>query len=1404
MKIMYTNSRKNVFPVIKKRADEKDLKALNTSSSFKNRLQYSLLLLLILLLPKINMGQAPIPNEAEWSGGGYSLKKITSNITIPSGVNFSYTIMFSAPAGATSISIMDEIPTSLIVVNVPTPASVNGVTPTVTTTGTPQVNEVVNYSLIGLPSGSASSGSFTIVVQFPAGTTCDGASARNRAAILTDDWHYTPYVSTMATAVDPWKISKSILSGAVVNPNGGSCGYMIAPDGTAKYRLYVTQNSPYWGNATGQMNMSGAVVTDVLPAGATMVSSTCGATQTGNVITWNVNPTSYLLDASNPYEYYYCDIEVYYPAASFPAGTFIYNDATLSGVICNQSVTHNSNQTCVEVIDYTPNLSANFKKYISLANRVPGCTGIYTIVFCNNGTGPLSAFDINDAVPAGVTVDQIKIYNANATTTVDLNINSSPLATGINSYYDSGTLSSVNNIQLQMTGTLPVGNCLYMYVYFTVNSNPTGTVVTNCASFDGLANPLTLSDACVSFTVEAGEPKPCLIKDICSPQTDYEPGDILRFRVRVQNIGSADLTGATLQDMLHSNFNYLGNESYYVATNYNPSCSSGGGIPVGTTPWSGVNPMHSGNNLSWTLPDIPSDCQLFYSAYCGTYGTSALPYYFIEFDVEVDSTALPGVTPNSYDISGGNLPSTVTSNTVNVLVVASFGQEVEKQVSTDGGSSFSSSGVVSPGGSARYRLNYKNTSNVPVTSINLVDLLPLNDGPTDDWLILNRTVPRGSSFGVTYNNAHSTALLPGGSITSPSPNYSPGNSICLPIFGYSPGGCTPPAWSGSPDQNIKIDYSSLVLGSNVKLMEEFDVLIPANAAIQQTACNDFAAISTTDFLLDGTPQSISLTPIAAPPICITVDSISSSPCCDSVQVEQVSDPTGQGECCVRIITDCKVKAIEVSVSNGIISSASWNCGALPSGFVGQSSFTFAASGCMVDMTNCFTPDQPGTVTVTYTINFENGEVCKETIELDCGVIPTDCCDSLIVEAYNNPDLGGECCARLVSECEVDSVLVTIANGTFASASWNCGTIPAGYIGQSSYTFDANLCPVDLVTCVNPDQTGVVSISYLVYFNNGEKCEKYIKLECEAESCCDSIKVRQVVDAAGVAQCCTELLTKCEVDSVLVNISNGTFSSNTWNCGTTIPAAAIGQSSYMFVADNCEVNMVNCIDADQSGVVSVNYLIYFANGETCEKGIEIECKAKSCCDSIILEKVQKDGECCARLETTCEVESVEVIVGNGVLSSVAWNCGPIPSGYIGQSSYTFNANGCVVDMTTCVSPTQSGIVTITYVTTFMNGEVCKEAIELDCPIVNAPCCAEVDLTLKPKWPWWNNLNGVFNIANLDPSVPICYVELAYSPSASMTTGNLYIDGVLSTQSWNPTRIPATGNFSPAAINDINFN
>lgn len=1375
-----------------------------------------IILTVIAVVPLHTNAQTPIPNEAEWNGLGYSLKKIVSNTTIQSGVNFSYTIMFSAPAGATTINITDDIPSGLQVVNVPPPANVNGVTPVVATTGTWPAAQTVSYSLTGLPAGTASSGSFTIVVKFPEGVTCDGTTARNRAGIIIDDKpYYTPFVSTTAQAVNPWKVQKSILSGPVVNPGGGSCGYLIEPGDTITYRLSVLKNSPYYGNVVGQQNMSSAVVTDVLPAGAVVVSSTCGiAAGSTGTITWN--PNSGNLNAATPYAYYYCDVTVHYPSASFPVGSFIYNELTLDGMMCGQQVTDTSNETCIEVGNIIANPNGYFNKSIYLTNRVPGCQGYYRIAFCNTGNVDLTAFNINDVIPSGILVNQIKVFGGNTSpgvgTTMALLANSgaNTIASSITTnYFDSGTIGfTVNDLQLQMTGVLPVGQCIYMYVYFEVAPNPTGTVVSNCADFDPLNNSLSIPQACVSFTVEEGEPHPCILKDVCSPQTEYEPGDIIRFRIRVQNIGSADISGATFQDNLHSNFTYLGNEAYYIANTYNPACSSGGGIPAGTTAWQGVSSGHSGNNLSWSLPDIPSDCQLFYVGYCGYYGTWGLPYYFIEFDVMVDSTALPGVTPNSYTISGGNLTGTSTSNTTYSLVVASFGQEVQKQVSTDGGSSYNSSGTVSPGGSATYRLNYKNTSNVPVSNVNLVDLLPMDAG-SNDLLILNRLVNRGSAFGVTHNGGHITTLSSTGTPPTSSISYSNAVNACLPIFGYSPGGCAGPGWVPSaPGQNIKIDYASFVLSPNVTVREDFNVTIPANATVQQTACNDFAAISTAQFLLDGAPQSVTLTPIAAPPVCISVDTALSSSCCDSVRIEQVADPTSS-DCCVRITTGCEVKGIQVTVNNGSIANASWNCGTIPSGYVGQSSFNFAAGGCAVDMTNCFQPDQAGVpITVYYDILFDNGEQCRDSIVVDCNPVDVNCCDSISLVAYQDADLGS-CCIRVSAECEIDSVQITVTNGVFSSNNWNCSTpIPTGAIGQSTYMFDAVSCALNMTNCFTAAQQGMISVNYIFFFANGEKCEKGIELDCPVgqANCCDSISLEAYHDA-DLGECCVRVGTQCEVDSIQVSINNGVFSANNWNCSATIPGAAIGQSSYTFEAASCVLNMTNCIAASQTGTVSIGYVFYLANGEKCEKKIDMDCKASECCNNVKLEPVQSEAGCCVRLVTDCEVEAIELDVQNGAVSSLNWNCNAaLPSAYAGQSNVTLSPNGCVVDLTTCVSSTSSsGVVSLTYIITFVNGEKCEKTIEIDCPMDNDPCCAEVDLKLKPKWPWWsNNLNGMFTINNIDPSVPICYVELAYSPATTMATGNLYIDGVLSTQTWTQTRIPATGNLSPSAVNSIKFN
>jgi hypothetical protein len=119
--------------------------------------------------------------------------------------------------------------------------------------------------------------------------------------------------------------------------------------------------------------------------------------------------------------------------------------------------------------------------------------------------------------------------------------------------------------------------------------------------------------------------------------------------------------------------------------------------------------------------------------------------------------------------------------------------------------------------------------------------------------------------------------------------------------------------------------------------------------------------------------------------------------------------------------------------------------------------------------------------------------------------------------YNQADMDGECCAQFVSECETDSVVAIISNGTFDSATLNGASLSSGFAGQSSLTFDTNSTTADLVTCVTPNSTGVVYISYVTYFANGEKCESRVEMDCKAidpepSSCCPELdfKLKPVI------------------------------------------------------------------------------------------------------------------------------------------------------------------------------------------------------------------------------------------------------------------------------------------------------
>ncbi len=82
---------------------------------FQSRLMLVLFYLLMLSVPSTLLAQVQPTVTNTATANGFAVKKQVSNSTVPSGVVFTYTIFYTIPAGATSIAITDQVPSSLVI-----------------------------------------------------------------------------------------------------------------------------------------------------------------------------------------------------------------------------------------------------------------------------------------------------------------------------------------------------------------------------------------------------------------------------------------------------------------------------------------------------------------------------------------------------------------------------------------------------------------------------------------------------------------------------------------------------------------------------------------------------------------------------------------------------------------------------------------------------------------------------------------------------------------------------------------------------------------------------------------------------------------------------------------------------------------------------------------------------------------------------------------------------------------------------------------------------------------------------------------------------------------------------------------------------------------------------------------
>jgi uncharacterized repeat protein (TIGR01451 family) len=892
--------------------------------------------------------------EAQQSG--FTLKKVVSDTAINIGQPFSYTVYYSIPAGATNVTITDLLPSTVEFLSASFTSPCG--TPSVVSPPVNSLGGTYSLSWASVPSGC--SGSFTITVQFPNGTTCNGVSARNRvcvSAILVGSAIdlCTPFLSTRAIAVNPWDIGKWVAGAAY---QGGPCPYATA-DSVITYQVCVYKSM----GTTGQLNLVNGVVRDILPAGAVLQSSSCGATQSGDTIIWTLPAT---MSATTLYNMACCSFSVLYPRALFPNGSQITNKATLSGVLGTAQpscgpVADTTAQTCVEIKAIQ---SATLSKFV-YTNGQPGCPGKYQIWVCNNGTTPITSYTILDTIPAPLTTLAVSATSAGQTATLVGNI-----------------------LTITGTTTLGPGQCRYVEVTFDIPLTATvGSTITNCAWFTspGFA-PVK---ACAAFTVTAPAPKACVWKEVCNKQPSYTPGSVFRYRLRIQNVGGTAMTGVTLTDVLNPNLQYVGNASYYTGTTWNAPCQP-------TSNWTGVSLSHNpvSNTVTATLPPIAAVCQNIFYVSCGQYGTGSVPFYFIEFDVKVVDTSALGNVPNSFSLSGGNLPSGVTSNVELVTVVGTAGFTLTKEGKPVGGSTYATNFTSTAGGSIQYRLRFNVAStSVALRHVTMADLLPRDNG-TNDVLILGPCTPRGSQFDVTFGSAGITtpSSTPwSNSVTSPpqarvnnfAPTGAPG-----PMF---VGGCgSGGTWAGtlsSGARNIGFYFGPSPIAPSTAATAEFTATVSATATNQQTACNTFAANAAVRHLIASSIISDQkIGQLESTPACVTVQK---TDCIDSVRVDVTcagKDASGNQQYTISM-TGWNPNA------SGVLMLAS------PHGSFSPSSFAIGSGAFSLTTTFTDLPPVNNPITIGWQLVINGQVVCRDSLIRDLppcpGEQPQDCCKEFI-------------------------------------------------------------------------------------------------------------------------------------------------------------------------------------------------------------------------------------------------------------------------------------------------------------------------------------------------------------------------------------------------------------------------
>ncbi len=718
--------------------------------------------------------------------------------SVPSGQPITYRLTYSCNANGSAPPITCDGAT--LVDTIPTFVDVDGVTQrmdyvssqgSIDTAGDgvhDPANGTVSFTF-DQDFDAGSSGFVLVTLRPPFHTVLDGTVLRNTSVLQL-------HGQQVQSSIDATVTAKTVLTTTKVGPLSAGLGNNV------RYGINVCVES-----GLGRLAADGVVVTDTIPTGAVVVSTTPPATTiAGNIVQWTVGRVR---PGTSSCEV--VSIVLQFPSGPFSGGQVVVNNETVSG----QQPGSPTPPSPASASASTTLIGGDLVFTAKSANVNTATTGDrvdWRLTFESNGSDPLRSVVLTDTVPPEVRVTTITTGTnpSGAPVTVEYSTDGgisyrvapgSPFPGTANRRIDVATLippsQFITNVRYSWGVTTAFWNDYPILESVVINPDRNGTpygskIVTNCmdARYSSPTTPNGVRPTSCADVNVTSEPSPSAGFAI---QASATRGTTVRGIVFVENYtpSTAGLSQPVVSLVVPSGFTFVPG-----STTWNPVAT---GMPapdlVDVVPnWDG-----SGDALvrwRWSTPvtlprglgalllvDLrvgalaPAGTRTFRATISNRSGQPG-------FSACNPNRANNYVTSDPFDRDGdGATTDQLCEALTTSNITSAAGLDSSKEVQGELDATFTSVGNTTPGGRANYRLTVQNNGSQTIDpGATFIDILP----GVGDTLVAS-TVARGSEW-----SPYLVAEIQGSAATV---EYSTAADPCRPEVGGPRTGCTPPNWT---------------------------------------------------------------------------------------------------------------------------------------------------------------------------------------------------------------------------------------------------------------------------------------------------------------------------------------------------------------------------------------------------------------------------------------------------------------------------------------------------------------------------------------------------------------------------------------------------------------------------------